>query len=359
MRGAALAVCAALAGLVAGCGTSSTGGPALEGPPPDGAGFTYHGLTHVSWWHDAFDGSEGREARQALAETGVRWAGLLVTWYMDERHSSTIAPDPQRSPSDDTIRRTIDEMHALGLEVMLKPHVDVQDGTWRAQIAPQDTSVWFESYAAFIDHYAAIAAEKDVVMLCIGTELASMSGWRHAGEWALLVERVRGRYPGLLTYAANAVEAADELTSVSFWSRLDLIGADAYTPLTDERDPTRQELAAGWRHNRYGENIVAALRNVQQAYGKPLILTEIGYRSVDGANRAPWDYVSIAPVVFEEQADCYAALYEVFSRESAWMRGVFWWAWDVDIPPPADTGFNPRGKPAEDVLRDWQGSGAW
>jgi hypothetical protein len=26
----------------------------------------------------------------------------------------------------------------------------------------------------------------------------------------------------------------------------------------------------------------------------------------------------------------------------------------VDPPPAADTGYNPRGKPAEDVLRQWQ-----
>ena len=55
-----------------------------------------------------------------------------------------------------------------------------------------------------------------------------------------------------------------------------------------------------------------------------------------------------------EQADCYAAMYEVFSRETSWMKGPFWWAWDVSPPGAGDTGYNPRGKPAEDVLRQWQ-----
>jgi hypothetical protein len=55
-----------------------------------------------------------------------------------------------------------------------------------------------------------------------------------------------------------------------------------------------------------------------------------------------------------EQADCYAAMYEVWGRETAWMRGAFWWAWDVAAPLAGDTGYNPRGKPAEDVLRQWQ-----
>ena len=55
-----------------------------------------------------------------------------------------------------------------------------------------------------------------------------------------------------------------------------------------------------------------------------------------------------------EQADCYAAMYDVWSRETSWMKGPFWWAWDVNAPAAGDTGYNPRGKPAEDVLRQWQ-----
>lgn len=57
----------------------------------------------------------------------------------------------------------------------------------------------------------------------------------------------------------------------------------------------------------------------------------------------------------EEQADCYQAAFEVWSRERAWMKGLFWWQWDVTAPGPGDTGYSPWGKPAEAVLRHWQG----
>ena len=322
-------------------------------PTPQAGRFEYGGVTHVAWWHDEYATPAGTDARRALAGTGVRWAGVLNTWYMERRNANGIRPLADRSNDDDAVRRAIDEMHALGLKVMLKPHVDVEDGTWRGQIAPTDPARWFESYGAFLEHHAAIAAEKNVALLCIGTELVSMSGSRYAGEWASLIARVRVIYGGLLTYAANAVEPADEFTSVSFWGRLDLLGADVYTPLTDRTSPTRAELVAGWRRNRYGHDMVAALRNFQQAHGKPLVFTEIGYRSGDGANRTPWDYgASMAPDP-GEQADCYAAMYEVFSGET-WMKGPFWWAWDVSPPAAGDTGYSPRGKPAEDVLRLWQ-----
>ena len=355
MRGAlARGLLVALAASLVGCGGgSSPTAPASPTPSP-ATRFELNGVTHVSWWHDEYGYSAGTDSRRALAATGASWSGLLTTWYMERASSNEIRPVAQRSNADDVVRGAIAELHGLGLKVMLKPHVDVEDGTWRAQIAPSDPSLWFESYAAFLDHYVTIAVESKVEMLVVGTELASMSGARYASQWATLLARVRARYTGLLTYAANGVEPADEFTSVSFWSSLDLIGVDVYTPLTGKTNPTRQELEAGWRRNRDGHDMLAAFSNLQKAYAKPLFFTEVGYRSGDGANRAPWDWgASLAPDP-AEQADCYAALYAVWSRETSWMKGPFWWAWDVAAPGAGDTGYNPRGKPAEDVLRQWQ-----
>ena len=50
--------------------------------------------------------------------------------------STEIRPIPSARPPTTLVRRAISELHGLGLRVMLKPHVDVQDGTWRAQIEP-------------------------------------------------------------------------------------------------------------------------------------------------------------------------------------------------------------------------------
>jgi hypothetical protein len=47
-------------------------------------------------------------------------------------------------------------------------------------------------------------------------------------------------------------------------------------------------------------------------------------------------------------------LYDAWSSETSWMQGVFWWAWDVQAPAAGDNGYNPRGKPAEEVLRQRQ-----
>ncbi len=352
------ATATALAVALGACGGGSSSDPtpvATATPPVSGSKvFDYDGVTHVSWWHDEYGYSAGTTSRSALAGTGAGWMGLLATWYMEAKSSNAIAPLANSSNDDDVVRKAIDEAHALGLKVMLKPHVDVRDGTWRAQIAPADPGAWFESYAAFMDHYAAIAAEKNVEMLCIGTELMSMTRSPYSGSWSSVVARIRTRYKGALTYAANANDAADEFTSASLWPLVDVLGLDVYTPLTSKKNPTRAELAAAWRKNAAGNDMVAAYRNFQSAWGKPLVFTEIGYRSADGANSTPWDWGMTAAVDTGEQADCYAAMYEVWANEKSWFRGPFWWAWDVSAPAAGDSGYNPRGKPAEDVLRQWQ-----
>ena len=340
--------------LVAQCGGSSPGSP-TPSPSPSAGRFAYNGLTHVSWWHDEYQYPGAGTARQELAATGANWAGVLVTWYMDRADSTAIDPDASRTPSDDAVRQSIRELRGLGLKVMLKPHVDVQDDTWRGTIAPRSASVWFASYRAFLAHYAALAQEEGVLLLCIGTELATMTRAAHAAEWDAVISEARALYRGPLTYAANANTPGDEFTSVSFWPRLDVLGLDVYPPLTNKTNPTREELAQAWTRNRDGNNMQAAYRNWQAAWGKPVIFTEIGYRSGDGANRTPWDYS--VPLVSDpgEQADCYVAAYEVWTREAAWMQGVFWWSWSVPLPAAGDTGFDPRRKPAEDVLRQRQG----
>jgi len=217
-----------------------------------------------------------------------------------------------------------------------------------------DPAAWFASYDAFLTRYAALAQANEVEMLCVGTELATMSDARYLSRWSAVIGKVRGVYRGLLTYAANAVSPGDEFTSVSFWSQLDLAGLDAYTPLTDKPNPSREELVQGWSRNRNGENMVAAFRNWQASHGKPVLFTELGYRSADGTNRAPWDWEATAASDPGEQADCYDAAFRVWSQQTAWMRGILWWAWDVPVPAANHTGYTPRNKPAETVLRTWQ-----
>jgi hypothetical protein len=331
------------------------------------SGFTYKGITLVSFSAGEYSSGIAKTSEDALASTGATWAAVLVTQYMATRTSNTIAPAPS-TPSDTDVIAAITEFHAKGLKVMLKPHVDVSDGTWRGQIAPTNVSAWFASFTDFITHYAQLAHSQGVEMLCFGTEYVTMSGAANETAWNNVIATIRsaaaggGGYTGLLAYAANATFATDEFTSVSFWDNpeLDIIGLDAYFPLTNHADPTVAELVAAWSSNKSGENIVLDVLNFAAAHpAKTTIFTEIGYRSVAGTNTAPYQFTPgggvTSTVDDAEQTNCYQAMYQIWSQHSAQMKGNFWWSWPVSPPDVAtDTDYTPWNKPVQAVLEAWQ-----
>ncbi|HEY1206956.1 MAG: hypothetical protein ABSH46_22940 [Bryobacteraceae bacterium] len=321
------------------------------------SGFTYQGITLVSWQTGEYSEGAAKTSEDALAGTGSNWAGVLVTQIMPTPTSTTIGPTSE-TPSDADLATAIAEFHSKGVKVMLKPHVDVGDGSWRGAIQPSPVSAWFASFTTFITHYAQVAQANGVEMLCFGTEYATMSGSANQTAWNNVIAAIRSAgYTGLLAYAANATYAGDEFTTVSFWDnpQLDVMGLDAYFPLTNHDDPTVAELVAAWSSNKNGENIVQDVLNFAAAHPtKPVIFTEIGYMSTAGTNTAPYDYSLPGGLDQQEQANCYEAMYEVWSQHSTVMQGNFWWAWEVPEPPATDTGYYPWGKLAEGVLQIWQ-----
>ena len=323
------------------------------------SGFQYNGITQVSWWFDEYDSAAGGTSRAALRDTGANWMGLMVTWYQQDASSNVIArnPDPNKDHTDARIRTAIQDAHSRGLQVMLKPHVDALNGQWRGDFNPSDPAAWFQSYTQFIVHYAQIAQEEGAELFCMGTEFKTISGAANRDRWVAVISAIRSAYGGPITYAANATFPADEFTSVSFWDQLDIMGLDGYFTLTNQNNPTLAQLVSAWTSNSNGENIVAAVQNFASSRQKPVIFTEIGYKSTDGTNREPWNFGLSGAVDTAEQRDCYEAAFTVWSQQSSWMRGFFWWAWPVPPPAANDGDYNPRSKPAETVLRTWQGPG--
>jgi glycosyl hydrolase family 113/Big-like domain-containing protein len=316
--------------------------------------FTYSGITHVSWSQGEYSSTAGTTSQDALAASGANWAGVLVTWYQANATSTTIAA-ANNTPTDTDVIAAITELHNKGLKVMLKPHVDALDGSWRGTFQPSDINAWFNSFTSFILHYAALAQSNGVEMFCFGTEYKDLTN-ANLSKWTTVINLIRGIYTiGKLTYAANATGSGDEFTSVVFWKQVDVIGLDAYVPLTDHADPTLAELVSAWSNNRYGDNFVAAVTTFKGAYpSMPIIFTEIGYRSVAGTNEAPYDFTMTGAVDGIEQQNCYEAMYEVWSAIPTVMSGNFWWAWAVPPPSSTDTDYTPWNKPAETLLHAWQ-----
>ena len=170
-----------------------------------------------------------------------------------------------------------------------------------------------------------------------------------------MIGRVRDTYSGLLTYAANW----DNYENVCLWNMVDIVGIDAYFPTSMRRNPSLEKLKKGWSKFTYKgkqRNWIRELEKWQATVGKPVLLTEIGYRSTDYSARRPWEYKEQRPRNLRLQARCCRAVLEAF-RDKPWFKGVFFWLWSpkMDAGGKFDTGFTPQGKPAQSVFSTFGG----
>jgi hypothetical protein len=118
--------------------------------------------------------------------------------------------------------------------------------------------------------------------------------------------------------------------------------------MADHANPTDAELRATWEYW-HNEKIAP----FQARWQKPVLFTEIGYRSMDGAASIPWNNVATSPADFAEQARCYGALFEFWSAVP-WLAGIAIWETRAADPViPIDTGYSIHGKPAEAIVAAW------
>ncbi len=166
----------------------------------------------------------------------------------------------------------------------------------------------------------------------------------------MIVAGIHARYNGPLVYAALY---GGEETRLTWWDAVDYIGVDAYYELADTNDPSLDELRAAWSPH------VATLASLADTWGKTILLTEIGYRSMDGANRQPWDPWRPGSVDHQEQADAYQSAFESVCGQP-WLAGMYWWYWRTDSSQGGeyDDDYTPHNKPAEQVLSRWYHSSA-
>jgi len=309
------------------------------------------GMTYATWTTDALGSAFSDASLARLAATGTEWVAFVPTWYQRHYNSTEIAPS-DKSPTDTSLVHAIQQAHQRGLRVMLKPHVDLSEGAginWRGEIDFRDEAGWrrwFESYTQFLLHYATMAQEHRVELLCVGTELTVPAVW-HEAQWRDLITRIRAIYDGPLTYAANWNE---EYTLIKFWDALDYVGLDPYFPLSEADRPTLAQLKEAWQAH------LAEIEPWQQTINKPVLFTEIGYKSIVGAARRPLEDATGA-VDVALQRDCYQALLETF-WDRPWFSGVYWWYWGTHekMGGANHRGFSPQNKPAEMLVTQWYGT---
>jgi hypothetical protein len=283
---------------------------------------------------------------ERMLATGAEWVSVVAVWYQQTRTSTLIADDPGNTASDESVREVIRFLHGKGAKVLLKPYVDSRDGVWRANFAPKSVDGWFASYRSFINHYAEMAADEDVEMLCVGVEY-NWCDRNQRDRWLNVVDAVRSRYRGPLTYAAHWRTYRD----VCFWDAVDYVGVDAYFPLSKESDVALSTLVKAWRGPL---DELEGWRYRARLSDKDVIFTEVGYQSRPACWITPGTTKSDEADP-EAQKVCYEALF-MTAPARPWLRGIYIWSWDhwgADAGGPDNTNWTPKNKPAEKVLSDY------
>jgi flavodoxin len=268
----------------------------------------------------------------ALDKPGVRYHKTAAGWWGE---------------SPEGVRVTIDSAQNAGLKVMLKPQIWIRGG-WTGGMdyaKNEDWEAWEKEYEEYIMTFLDVAIEKNIDMFCVGTEF-KMSATKREAFWRGLIQKIRTKFKGKLTYAANW----DEYDMVPFWDALDMVGVDAYFPLVNKVTPSVEELQQAWKP------IVDKMKSFHKKVNKPIAFTEYGYLDTDGCAFNSWEIekkLKEVKINQQAQANAIEALLKTFWKES-WWHGGFVWKWYPERGV-VEKDYSPQKKLAERVLKNWYG----
>lgn len=321
--------------------------PSAPLPYLQGFNFTHEG-------YRIYNGYGSKLARQSVEEMkALGSTATAIVPYSFLRNPNVPATIPvvkyPGAETDEAVIASAFFAKSQGLAVMLKPQIWLGSGRWPGDIKMSSEEAWrafFGNYSYWMAHYALLAELYHLDLLCIGTEMAQTT-LRRPSDWRYLIHRLRKLYDGKLTYAANWGE---EFENITIWDDLDYIGLNCYYPLSTKDNPSQQELETGFAV------VLSKIDQVWNRYHKPVILTEIGFASVDHPWKEP--HVDWGDHVYneEDQKRCYEVIFNGIHGKP-WCKGILWWKFPTYLHhhERRSGDFNPYHKAAEKVVKNWFG----
>ena len=310
-----------------------------------------HGFNFAHEGYRIYNGYGSKLAKASLdtlSSIGINAIAIVPYSYMRDQYRPTFLPlmDRAGSETDESVIVTHLQAKEKQLTTLLKPQIWVHK-SWPGAIemkSEKDWDLFFDYYYRWIRHYAILAEVYQIDLFCIGVEL-SKATITHPEKWAQLITKIRGIYSGQLTYAANWGEEFEQL---AFANQLDLIGINCYYPISPKKRPGKEELKKGFK------KIAKKINQKATQVGKPILFTEIGFRSIDAPWIQPHEEHQGQNISEEDQALCYQIVLEELEGKS-WCTGIFWWKWPsyLDYMGKENSGFSPNRKLAEKVFKQF------
>lgn len=293
-----------------------------------------------------------------MALAGATWVEVEPLVTQAHLNSSDPGPSPDTT-TDAALVTFIQYARSVGLQVVMKMLLTIDDGASWVYASPTNATEWFQAYGAVLVHYARLGEAQGAQGLCLGTELAHLSiHQEYAPLWASTIAAVRAAAPSLeLSYASLY---AVEYPNVTFWHLVDVMGIDAYYPVATESNPTPplDAVVAAWTPVL---DELQAFRDGAGLSSMPLVFTEVGYGSYETVMVTPAQVPSNCSGVFASnftsQATAYTALFTAVAGRPTLVAGMYlFWLDHKGTSDEYPNGhnwpcfFTPRGKPAMDVL---------
>jgi len=350
----------------------------------------YKGVNYVSDYNGAY--ADNNSLNQ-LTPDGINAVALTLDFGIDAENN-TVYSSNVSTDTDTDLANTIANAEAAGQTVMVRPLIDFTpldanfdsnpkngdyyNDEFRAEYNPgaagsASANSFFASYQTMIVDQAKVAQAGQAGLFDIGVELDQITGPSYLSYWTSIINAIRAPiadggagYTGKLTYSAlfddqaspwqyqNAtlpLSVGDLSKQVSFWSQLDYVGIDAYADITDDPNPTVQELVNDWTqpYNTVkdpdpgteslvgSESLIQYYENLSTETGKPLLFTELGYaNSSDAASQPANPGVDLNSGGYNGavtdptlQADLYSAFFQAWQQSgNSSLKGVYLWEWE-------------------------------
>jgi glycosyl hydrolase family 113 len=274
-------------------------------------------------------------------QTGAGWIEMMIQLSQDSQGSTSVHAGPT-TPAPASVAEGVRAAHARGFRVFIVPLLGVLHGEpWGGAVhfaAYSQQRAWFASYWHALKPYMAAAAEAGAEQFAIGTELSALE-LGDTGLWNTLIANAHATFPGKLTYDMNFSTLGYEPRPWMRHEALTYLGVSEYAPLAS--GPWRlskEQIGRVW-----DAQLLPRLNALGEAAGKPVLISEIGYRNASDALYRPWDHSAHARPDPELQASAYeAALRAAYNTPG--IAGIFFWAWSVEP-------FGPKDLPAARALR--------
>ena len=298
--------------------------------------------------YNGYGSKLARQSLEKLAKMGSNAVAIVPYSYMRDPQNPSHIPIMQNAgtETDESVIHVHYEAKKLGMYTMLKPQIWL-GRSWPGDVAMNTESDWdkfFNNYYCWIRHYALLAEIHEMDALSLGVEFAKATVQR-PDDWKLIARKIRKLYSGHLTYSANWGEEFEKFT---FWDEFDYIGLNCYYPLSKSKEVSKKELKQTFAE------ISTKIEKIARRYKKPVVFTEIGFRSVDQTWENPHADPQGRQSNEEAQKMCYEVVFEGIEKAD-WCKGILWWKWptDIGIRSTTQAGFTPNTKKAEKTVEKW------